>query len=205
MKKSLYDVLGVDKKSKTIKDDVKRNYRKKAKEKHPDKGGSATEFSQLSIAYKVLSDDHLREEYDRTGSYTSDQPNLESICIERIEGILMQMLTQRGEEFEHFDWIKEIIQQCRDAKQTCLKANLRLNDQEICLQKIVKNIKYKGKGRNLLTFFIEEKIQLINRAIHSNKKEMEVAERCVDILSDYSLAKVSPFTYASIFEVGVIK
>ena len=39
-------------------------YRKLAKSRHPDRGGSAAKFSQLQQAFEVLSDPRQREVYD---------------------------------------------------------------------------------------------------------------------------------------------
>ena len=60
-----YETLGVDQEA-TI-EEIKKAYRKKANELHPDKGGSEEEFAELSIAYKVLIDPDQRKKYDSTG------------------------------------------------------------------------------------------------------------------------------------------
>jgi DnaJ family protein B protein 4 len=60
-----YTILGVPR---TANDkEIKTAYRKKAMEKHPDKGGKEEEFKQLSEAYEVLSDSKKRSLYDRYG------------------------------------------------------------------------------------------------------------------------------------------
>ena len=61
----LYDVLGLDRSCSP--EDVKRAYRRKAREMHPDKGGDAEKFKELSAAYEVLSDDQKRAIYDKYG------------------------------------------------------------------------------------------------------------------------------------------
>ena len=53
-----YEVLGVDEKA--SQDDIKKAYRKLAKEHHPDKGGDETTFKKISEAYDTLSDDGKR-------------------------------------------------------------------------------------------------------------------------------------------------
>lgn len=63
--KRFYELLGVDKSASY--DEIRRNYRKLAKEKHPDKGGNEEEFQDLQHAYEVLSDENKRKVYDTYG------------------------------------------------------------------------------------------------------------------------------------------
>jgi molecular chaperone DnaJ len=66
-----YDILGVEKNS--TQDDIKKAYRKLAKENHPDKGGDPEKFKKISVAYDILGDENKRKEYDNpsTGHFNS--------------------------------------------------------------------------------------------------------------------------------------
>lgn len=61
-----YDILGVDKGA--TQEEIKKAFRKKAVEHHPDKGGDETKFKQASEAYEVLSDEQKRRDYDTFGT-----------------------------------------------------------------------------------------------------------------------------------------
>jgi len=65
-KRDYYDVLGV---GKTASDDeIKKAFRKKAIEHHPDKaGGDEAKFKEINEAYEVLKDDRKRQRYDQFG------------------------------------------------------------------------------------------------------------------------------------------
>jgi molecular chaperone DnaJ len=68
MAESLYDILGVPKTA--TKEEIKKAYKKKALEHHPDKGGDEEVFKKVSSAYSVLSDDEKKKNYDTFGDAT---------------------------------------------------------------------------------------------------------------------------------------
>ena len=66
MPKDYYEILGVAKGSSA--DDIKKAFRRKAHEYHPDKGsGNADKFKEVNQAYQVLSDAQKRQQYDQYG------------------------------------------------------------------------------------------------------------------------------------------
>ena len=70
MAKEFYDILGVAENASV--DEIKKAYRKKAMELHPDRHGGdkqkEAEFKKLNEAYSVLSDPEKKSNYDRFGS-----------------------------------------------------------------------------------------------------------------------------------------
>ena len=63
---NLYDTLGVAKNASA--DEIKKAYRKLAREHHPDQGGDEARFKEIQGAYDVLSDPEKRQQYDQFGS-----------------------------------------------------------------------------------------------------------------------------------------
>lgn len=57
-----YSTLGVEETA--TQEEIKKAYRKLAKENHPDKGGDEELFKQISGAYDVIGDENKRQEYD---------------------------------------------------------------------------------------------------------------------------------------------
>jgi molecular chaperone DnaJ len=66
MSTNYYDILGVEKNA--SQEDIKKAFRKKALEHHPDKGGDQDLFIKINEANEVLSDEEKRKQYDRYGS-----------------------------------------------------------------------------------------------------------------------------------------
>jgi DnaJ-class molecular chaperone len=60
-----YEVLGVHRNASI--NDIKKAYRKKATSEHPDKGGNAEKFAEITNAYHVLSNDDRKNKYDQMG------------------------------------------------------------------------------------------------------------------------------------------
>ena len=66
-----YKILGVEKDATPAQ--IKKAYRKKAIKNHPDKGGDAELFKQISVAYDTLSDPEKKELYDKYGKEGVEQ------------------------------------------------------------------------------------------------------------------------------------
>ena len=61
-----YDTLGVAKTASA--EEIKKAYRKLAREHHPDQGGDEARFKEIQGAYDLLSDEEKRRAYDAYGS-----------------------------------------------------------------------------------------------------------------------------------------
>lgn len=64
-----YKILGIERSASEL--DIKKAYRKLAIKHHPDKGGDAEKFKQISGAYDILSNKQKKMNYDKFGSMDS--------------------------------------------------------------------------------------------------------------------------------------
>jgi len=80
-----YDILGVTEKATA--EEIKRAYRKLASQHHPDKGGDKNKFQEIEQAYRTLSDNSRRQQYDmqrngggaRQFSFRTGDPDIDAI------------------------------------------------------------------------------------------------------------------------------
>jgi curved DNA-binding protein len=66
-----YKILGVSRTADA--DEIKKAYRKLARQHHPDAGGDEAKFKEINEAYEVLSDDEKRKMYDQFGTANANQ------------------------------------------------------------------------------------------------------------------------------------
>jgi molecular chaperone DnaJ len=72
MWKEYYSILWVEKTA--TQDEIKKAYRKKAMEHHPDRGWDAEIFKEINEAYSVLGDENKKREYDTYGRVWGGSP-----------------------------------------------------------------------------------------------------------------------------------
>lgn len=66
-----YKTLGVSRSATS--DEIKKAFRKLARQHHPDAGGDEAKFKEINEAYEVLSDDKKRQLYDQYGTANENQ------------------------------------------------------------------------------------------------------------------------------------
>lgn len=94
MKKSFYDVLGVDKEA--TQEDIKRAFRKKASKAHPDKGGLTDDMVELNKVYKCLSNAQSRLFYDQNGEEPKPDDTAK-LAKDLVMDIFMKVLKEKVE------------------------------------------------------------------------------------------------------------
>lgn len=152
---TLYEDLGLGKEA--SEEDIKQAYRKKARETHPDKGGSAEKFQIVSNAYTILSDAERRRRYDQTGE--AGQFVDEKAMVMQHLGALLFSVIESTPDLDHIDLIakmKQIINEGRDKADREVAATKKKIVQYKSAQK---RFKHKGKKKNRLADMIEHSIK----------------------------------------------
>lgn len=93
-----YKELGVGRKASP--DEIKAAYRRRAKQAHPDTGGSREEFAAVRQSYMVLADPARRTRYDETGESEESNPdNRDQGALAVISNILSAILVDDQDPF----------------------------------------------------------------------------------------------------------
>jgi curved DNA-binding protein CbpA len=105
MSKKLYDTLGVNENATA--DEIKKAYKEKAKEHHPDKeGGNKDKMVEVSRAYNVLGNERKRARYDETGM--EDEVGFDVKFGGLVQEIFMKMI-DREEDVDGTDFIEGFL------------------------------------------------------------------------------------------------
>lgn len=178
-----YERLGVD--PDATADDVKRAYRSKARENHPDKGGSAEAFAPIAAAYETLSNPQRRLLYDATGQdrRTPIEKDVEQILLT----LFNEALTQ-ADDIEIVAFVRERVkigtQRLQEEKKKYKARRKKLE---------VKRGKVTSKSSvNLVHTIIDAEIKNIDAALLQMDHQEEVQKAIMVEIEQYS-EKVDPW------------
>lgn len=190
---NLYDVLGVKKKA--SKEEIKRAYKKKAKETHPDVGGTEEDFKNVGKAYRILIDDRLRITYDCSGE--EEEPTISSIereASELVQAELISILmTLKGDSLKE-DLISVLTKRIELELNQLIQAMKNAGELIKILGKIKVKIKKRSEGSNILAEAVQSEINSTKYAVISKERRLAVLQKATEILKDYYYNKDKSFS-----------
>lgn len=172
--------------------DVKRAYRKKAQEHHPDKGGDKERFQVVKSAYEVLSDPDRRKRYDETGETGQQHDPREEML-----GILAQLMMTIIDkvDVDHTNVIETMRAQISGV-QAQHSQSIENNRKRIRVrERALKRLKAKT-GENILASMLRADIMATEAAIQRIEGEQEKVKAMLALLDDYEYKvdqQVSPY------------
>lgn len=175
-----YETLGVSRDADAP--TIKRAYRGKAQKTHPDKpGGSEEKFKAVQKAFEVLADPSKRKQYDETGEADEDSDLAQA--HNAISSMFLSLLEKADPD--HNDIVKLMRQatQLRIEKHKAEKASLRKGVAK--LQKVLKRIKSKAKGVNILAQAVERTIAKLQGGLAAIEKSEKLGALILELLKDY--------------------
>jgi curved DNA-binding protein CbpA len=185
--KSLYEILGISPTASA--GEVRAAYRAKVKEVHPDTGGSNEAFSEVVIAYEILSDDHRRKQYDETGSLDDPGKAISSGAIMIVEG-LVNALIQR-EDAKYLDAVNLM---CADISNALRSKLLNIDGLERRKQELADlrdRFKAKSPEDTILHDILDRKIEALGNSLSAERLAIAQLTEASSILRRYDFIRES--------------
>lgn len=177
-----YKILGLT--SEATNGEIKKAYRKLAKERHPDTDtGSEEAFRELSEAYEVLSDGAKRDRYDRGEPVESESK--EGRARRNISKIFDTIINSDFFDPASTDLSKRIDGEINEAS---IKMNDDMEEMEIHIRKL-EDIKGRIDGAEYLKEFIDNSITMLKAKIARVQEEIEIAEIMSKTLEGFTYEK----------------
>lgn len=180
-----YKVLGVDKSA--DKATIKRAYRRKAKDAHPDRGGDKEQFQAIQRAWDVLGDGPRKDRYDRTGDAESQFGGLPGVAAV-LEGVFQSIFSALSASNATFDQ-HDVVKMMREN----LASSLQIGKQEIVkgrkverqIENVLKRFK-KKKDDGLMATILAGKLESCRGMIAGVEEQMSAVEGALKWLCDCS-------------------
>lgn len=180
--KDLYNTVGVN--NKASMDEIKKAYRKKAAEVHPDKnnGQGGEKMAELTFAYKILINEKSRERYDQTGE--TNENSFETWFNGFVEQVVYPLIINEP-NLSSKDMVKEIIKQV-DENIKNLKNMIKKNEQKIAkIRTFLGRLNGKSVENNPMATFFEMKILGLEKLINSLNGGLADFNKCKEIVGEY--------------------
>jgi hypothetical protein len=186
--RDLYQILGVERGASAP--EIQKAYRQKAKTSHPDSGGSVEAFSELGLAYAILSDPERRVRYDRTGEADPPRPdNRDGSAVEVIAQKL-GLILHAEQDVTSLDIAVVLEQTIRADIEERMTAIAGLTRGIERAAKLRQRVKRKGNGKaNALAGVLDWHEVSISKQIKSHEHALVSLEHALETLKDYSFAE----------------
>ena len=192
-RKNHYDTLGVKKDAKP--DDIKRAYRRKAREVHPDKSnGNHDAMAELNNAFDVLSDPQRRLLYDSTGE-DRQRPIDEEVKSAILQAFHDGLARDVADVLSH---AKKLL----EAKANQIKAERsKAAEAQKKLSKRRAKIKVNA-GENLFHLLIDQELNRIASGIAQCDRGLEVMTAALKLLDEYKSSEKPEAVMQTVWEIS---
>jgi curved DNA-binding protein CbpA len=201
-----YTVLGAN--TESLMDDIKKSFREKSKNAHPDHGGSPEEFDALKKAYEILSDVSKRRMWDEYR--LADNLDIENEAKMVASQIAVQTLDNYPDNCNFDKEMAEVFEKClRDITS-------QIRDSSLKKERLEKRFKaiHKKPADDFISIEIERAINAKDIQIRQQKLNLEIHKRAFELIKGYKfdigkletmLDSFRPYHDSFVMENGIIK
>lgn len=186
----LYDDLGLP--PDASKEDIRKAYRKKAQQAHPDHGGTEEAFHQIELAHRILSDEEARKHYDSTGEIRGERANrpkpstLEEEAEAALSTAFQSVLDSMGADALYMNVLEVVESRLEGAIEGAQNLINKASKRVGLLKKIEKKLsKKKNKKNDPLRKSLTSAICSGNSTVESNKRTLKILRKTLTLLHEY--------------------
>jgi hypothetical protein len=162
---------------------IRTRYRQLAKIHHPDKdGGDRDKFNVISRAYRTLGNADARAEYDKRGAERkSDQDDpMFRAAVSTISTILNGLY--RHPKLASLNVVNEITGNLKAMRDDHVKNRSEADLTITQLKKVLKKLKFKGKGQDVLIPMIQSQVDNIELAKLRDIEQQAVVDKALTLI-----------------------
>jgi len=188
MKKEPYTILKVSKLSNES--DIKTNFRKLAKQYHPDKGGTAEEFALIKWAYTILKDPKTRKAYDETGEIPDEKEEyiIKNSARENLIRLIKEILSNNVFvlNFKTTDLIN-FFHNTIDSQKVNSIQNIKTSKERVTfLTELNLRVSVKDKSiTNLMNLIIKSELEQHEEQLQILKRSIKIFDEMKKLIDNY--------------------
>lgn len=187
-------------------EEVKKAYRKKSKQVHPDLGGSQEEFEKANKYYELLTSPELREIYDKTGKIQDEKRlkfNHFNAILRIFEKIVFNTKPEDQVDLKKVNLIDEIrkvlekeLSTFEVQKKMAIISNENIKD-------MIKRFKVKNKT-NIFENVLKDKIAINEAAEIELNAKIKSHKSGLRFLEDFDYQTDGDFSDAFLYNTGTV-
>jgi curved DNA-binding protein CbpA len=185
--RSLYEILSISPKANMA--EIRVAYRAKVKEVHPDTGGSNEAFSEVVLAYEILSDDDRRRQYDETGTLDDPGKAISSGAVLIVEGLINGFIQRQDAKYSD-----AVNLMCADIS-IALRSKIAnidvLEKRKHILADLKDRFRAKSSEENVLHDILDQKIEALGKALSAERLAIAQLNEASSILRRYDFVRES--------------
>lgn len=192
---SYYEELGIAPDASN--EEIRSAFRKKAKQHHPDRGGSAEKMAKTNIAYETLITPQRRLTYDRTGE---DRP----VAVDKIaeQLVISNIMAWFASERNSGDMIADVTSHLNNEQTKFLKQIVDGSALVARLTKRLKKLTFRGKGYDPVRAAASKQINEVRQQIERIRDQAATHDRAKELLKNYEFEVEPPESATWVFRLG---
>lgn len=186
----LYALIGVERTASAA--EIRKAYRRRAKCAHPDGGGSIEEFTMLSKALSVLTDERRRKIYDETGRI--DEAVIDNELTDALQRVMMAVdasvreAVQKRLDVDRLDIVDGAKRFLEATKGQALQKIEQLRIAEADTKKLAGKFKAKRGKIDRIGPMILSRLVDVCQSMEKERKDCARIEKAIEILSEHEFS-----------------